>query len=111
MSATSTIGMDAELLAACAEYHRQAALFVGHTGPEDCDSTPCADAFETVLQMTPQTPDGLRAKAKVSLAALLMNATECGFLQGDAWRESPHVDPCEMMAIDVLRAFVGDVVA
>jgi hypothetical protein len=97
---------DADLLAACADYHRAHAVFAApYISDEVTDATGeiWQEAVDAVMAMPHRTPAGLRAKARVALSVMLMEV-EDGV--NPNWREDAESE--QVLAIDVLRGLLAE---
>jgi hypothetical protein len=99
---------DADLLAACAKYHRAHAAwenphFVSDQVTDHLGRTRQA-ALVAVMEMPHHTPAGLRAKAAVALSAVLF---ETDIYTSVPWRE--HAETEQIIAIDVLTGLLGEI--
>jgi hypothetical protein len=105
-AALAAASPDADLLAACADYHRAHAVFAGpYISDEVTDATGriWQKSVDAVIATPHRTPAGLRAKASVALSVLLLNVDEG---VNPNWREDAESE--EVLAIDVLRGFLGE---
>ncbi len=97
---------DADLLEACARYHRAHAIWNGHYISDEMTDYLGGirqTALEAVTDTQHHTPAGLRAKASVALSATLFDAeTHLGV----PLREQASAE--QMVVIDVLRGFLGE---
>ena len=98
-------GTDAALIALCAEYHRiraeAASPFISDEWSDDLAEASQA-ALEQIARWTPHTFSGLRAKAGVGFAALLLEVDAMNFL---TWREQASL--AQIAAIEALRDLSG----
>ncbi len=103
-AATPNTGADAELLTACATWHRLAAelLVVTEDAEVEAASERQYAQLRAVSLMRARTPEGVQAKAGVALRALTWAVSD---FENLPWQE--QVNPEEGFAIRVLAEVAG----
>ncbi len=103
-AATTHPNADAELLAACATWHRLTAELMAANEDEDVQAAgerQCAQ-LHAVSLMPARTPEGIQAKASVAVRSLIDQVSGFG---GITWQQD--ATPMEAFAIRVLAEVAG----